>query len=73
MLDLACELGGLDRRDGCPGGRPVFHSEADFQYAFAWELQRTSPSVQIRLETLPVRASTWMWCSPTADSELPLS
>jgi hypothetical protein len=36
-------------------GRPVFHSEADFQHAFAWELQRAHPDARIRLETRPVR------------------
>ena len=33
--------------------RPVFHSEADFQHAFAWTLQRMFPDAQVRLE-LPV-------------------
>jgi hypothetical protein len=35
--------------------RPVFHSEADFQHAFAWELQKMFPHAQVRLE-LPVVA-----------------
>lgn len=30
--------------------RPVFHSEADFQHAFAWELQRRLPGAALRLE-----------------------
>jgi hypothetical protein len=30
--------------------RPVFHSEADFQHAFAWQLHRMEPSLNIRLE-----------------------
>ena len=30
--------------------RPVFHSEADFQHALAWEIQLASKSVSIRLE-----------------------
>ena len=30
--------------------RPVFHSEADFQYALAWEYQRADPEASIRLE-----------------------
>lgn len=34
--------------------RPVFHSEADFQHAFAWELHQTAPELDIRLE-VPVR------------------
>lgn len=35
--------------------RPVFHSEADFQHAFAWELHRTVPELDVRME-VPVRA-----------------
>lgn len=31
--------------------RPVFHSEADFQHALAWEIHRHHPSAGIRLET----------------------
>lgn len=34
--------------------RPVFHSEADFQHAFAWELHRSNPDFDIRLE-VPIR------------------
>ncbi|MEJ5377874.1 MAG: hypothetical protein WHX93_14965 [bacterium] len=34
--------------------RPVFHSEADFQHAFAWEIHQKLPSASIRLE-LPVQ------------------
>ena len=30
--------------------RPVFHSEADFQHAFAWEVHRLDPLMQVRLE-----------------------
>ena len=30
--------------------RPIFHSEADFQHALAWELQLENPKVHIRLE-----------------------
>ena len=30
--------------------RPVFHSEADFQHAFAWEIHRQLPDASIRLE-----------------------
>lgn len=33
--------------------RKVFHSEADFQFAFAWELQAALPSARIRLEYCP--------------------
>lgn len=37
-------LGRLSRR------RPVFHSEADFQHALAWEFQLASPTAAVRLE-----------------------
>ncbi len=33
--------------------RPLFHSEADFQHAFAWRLHLTHPDARIRLETRP--------------------
>lgn len=33
--------------------RPVFHSEADFQHALAWEIQRRTPQARVRLETRP--------------------
>lgn len=33
--------------------RPVFHSEADFQHAFAWRLQNAIPKANIRLEYRP--------------------
>ena len=33
--------------------RPVFHSEADFQLSFAWEIQCLSPNDRIRLEYDP--------------------
>ncbi len=35
---------------GLSDKRPVFHSEADFQHALAWEIQKMYPSAQIRLE-----------------------
>ncbi len=35
--------------------RPVFHSEADFQHALAWQLQLDHPESHIRLETRPLR------------------
>ena len=34
--------------------RPVFHSEADFQHAFAWEIHQQFPMASVRLE-LPVQ------------------
>jgi hypothetical protein len=36
--------------------RPVFHSEADFQHAFAWELHLRFPQASIRLER-PIQTS----------------
>lgn len=33
--------------------RPVFHSEADFQFAFAWEAKLQNPDLDVRLETHP--------------------
>lgn len=30
--------------------RPIFHSEADFQHEFAWEIRKAKPETQIRLE-----------------------
>jgi hypothetical protein len=33
--------------------RAVFHSEADFQFAFAWEAKLLSPGLEVRLETHP--------------------
>lgn len=33
--------------------RPVFHSEADFQHAFAWTWQQMKPDARIRLEARP--------------------
>jgi hypothetical protein len=33
--------------------RPLFHSEADFQHGFAWQLHTTYPDARIRLETRP--------------------
>ncbi len=30
--------------------RPIFHSEADFQHAFAWEIHQRLPTANVRLE-----------------------
>lgn len=35
------------------GERPLFHSEADFQFALAWLIQRRHPRAEIRLEYKP--------------------
>ena len=37
--------------------RPLFHSEADFQHTFAWQLHQQFPDSRIRLE-YPVKLST---------------
>ena len=34
--------------------RPVFHSEADFQHALAWQIHADHPAADIRLETRPL-------------------
>ena len=36
--------------------RPIFHSEADFQHAIAWEIHKHSPRASVRLER-PVEVS----------------
>jgi hypothetical protein len=33
--------------------RPIFHSEADFQHAFAWQLRLHHPDARVRLELRP--------------------
>lgn len=33
--------------------RPVFHSEADFQFALAWHIKETMPDCEVRLEWKP--------------------
>jgi hypothetical protein len=35
--------------------RPVFHSEADFQHAFAWAAHQMDPTLVVRLETSPAQ------------------
>ena len=36
-----------------PALRPVFHSEADFQLAFAWQVKQADPLIDVYLETRP--------------------
>ena len=50
MLDIANLMLGLST------ARPIFHSEADFQHAFAWQLHERLPDCQIRLEFNPLPA-----------------
>lgn len=47
LVDLAELMEELARR------RPVFHSEADFQLALAWQIQQKHPNLRVRLETRP--------------------
>lgn len=46
-LDASSVLTTLSER------RPVFHSEADFQFAFAWQAKALDPRWEVRLETHP--------------------
>ena len=48
MLDLPTVMTALSVK------RPVFHSEADFQHALAWQLHATLPDADVRLECQPV-------------------
>jgi hypothetical protein len=45
----------IEALSGLAVGRPIFHSEADFQHALAWHLREMYPSARVRLETRPVR------------------
>lgn len=38
--------------------RMIFHSEADFQFAFAWEIQTQFPNADVRLEYSPPNDSS---------------
>lgn len=33
--------------------RPIFHSEADFQFALAWQVQSMDPRIEVSLESRP--------------------
>lgn len=37
--------------------RPIFHSEADFQFALAWEIQKMYPHASIRMECPSIEES----------------
>ena len=47
MIDFGLVLRALASK------RPVFHSEADFQHALAWELHLENPDIEIRVEYPP--------------------
>ena len=46
-LDIHALMDGLAER------RPIFHSEADFQFALAWRIHKTLPDCEVRLEFKP--------------------
>ncbi len=48
MLDIARVMSEL------ASDRPVFHSEADFQHAFAWHIHSLMPNGKVRLEYRPL-------------------
>lgn len=41
--------------------RPVFHSEADFQHALAWQIHQQHPELKIRLEYRPSKVNQKMY------------
>lgn len=46
--------------------RPIFHSEADFQHALAWQIQLRHPDAAVRLEYPPfpeerLHLDLWVW------------
>jgi hypothetical protein len=47
-FDAARLLG--EAMDSLASQRGIFHSEADFQHAFAWQVQTTHPNASLRLE-----------------------
>jgi len=60
MIDMNEMMSGLS------GLRPVFHSEADFQHALAWEIHKKYPDCSMRLEIKPpyLRKRIYLdiWC-----------
>jgi hypothetical protein len=45
-----------DALEALANQRPIFHSEADFQHAIAWEIHKRLPRASVRLER-PVEVS----------------
>ena len=48
--------------------RPIFHSEADFQHALAWQIHKVVPNCEVRLEYKPFpeeRKYVDLWLSLT--------
>jgi hypothetical protein len=59
MMELNKILSGLASK------RPIFHSEADFQHALAWELRNELPDAEITLESRPFPEERFyldVWC-----------
>jgi hypothetical protein len=59
MLDLTILMNRLSKV------RPIFHSEADFQHALAWQIHVEHPDARIRLEYRPFpneRVYIDIWC-----------
>ena len=54
MLDIHNLMADLSKQ------RPIFHSEADFQHALAWQIHKAIPNCEIRLE-MPYRVSQDNW------------
>ena len=54
MLDIHKLMAALARH------RLIFHSEADFQHALAWQIHKAIPNCEIRLE-MPYRISQKNW------------
>ena len=48
MLDIHRVMKSLSER------RPIFHSEADFQFALAWQIKETKGDAEVRLEYKPL-------------------
>ena len=42
-----------DTMNNLAATRPIFHSEADFQFALSWEIKSRHPSAEVRLEWRP--------------------
>lgn len=62
MLDIAKILTELSLK------RPIFHSEADFQHALAWELHQKWPKCSMRLEFKPPYLTNRMYVDIWATS-----
>lgn len=60
MIDIHCLMADLSKH------RPIFHSEADFQFALAWRIHEVMSDCKIRLEWPYRKAKYWhldIWLS----------